>query len=52
MNADGQTHTVTGYPARPGYDLVTGLGTIHAPALVTALAHAAKGPVLAGEPVE
>ncbi len=32
-----KTITVTGYPARPGYDLVTGVGTIDAGRLVRAL---------------
>jgi subtilase family serine protease len=33
-----QLHTVTGYPAKKGYDLVTGLGTVNAQALVYELA--------------
>jgi subtilase family serine protease len=31
-------HTVTGYPSRPGYDLVTGVGTVNAASLVYELA--------------
>jgi subtilase family serine protease len=36
-NSDGKTYTVVGYSAGPGYDLVTGLGTLDAAALVRAL---------------
>jgi len=42
---DGRTtggHLVQGYMAHRGYDLVTGLGTIHAPRFVRALARAAR----------
>jgi hypothetical protein len=31
-------HTVTGYPARTGYDLVTGVGTVNAASFVYELA--------------
>jgi hypothetical protein len=31
-------HTVTGYPARAGYDLVTGVGTVNAASFVYELA--------------
>jgi len=34
------THTVVGYPALPGYDLVTGLGTVDAARFVPALVRA------------
>jgi subtilase family serine protease len=37
----GQTYTVTGFAARPGYDLVSGVGTIYAPLFVRELASAA-----------
>jgi hypothetical protein len=33
---------VTGFRARPGYDLASGLGTISAPAFVAQLAAAAR----------
>jgi subtilase family serine protease len=36
---DGRVQTVTGYPARPGYNLATGLGTVNAPYFVTELAN-------------
>jgi subtilase family serine protease len=36
----GTTVTVEGYPARPGYDLVTGVGTVDAARLVPELAQA------------
>jgi subtilase family serine protease len=36
-NSDGKTYTVVGYSAGPGYDLVTGLGTLDAAAFVRAL---------------
>jgi subtilase family serine protease len=35
----GKTYTVQGFRATPGYDLATGLGTVNAARLVTALAH-------------
>jgi subtilase family serine protease len=35
---NGTTYTVTGYPATPGYDLVTGVGTIDAARFVPELA--------------
>ena len=38
---DGHTYTVQGYSAGPGYDLVTGVGTVYAPDLVPELARAA-----------
>ena len=38
----GRRHAVTGFRARPGYDLASGLGTISAPAFVAQLAAAAK----------
>jgi subtilase family serine protease len=37
-NSDGNTFTVIGYPALPGYDLASGLGTIDASHFVRALA--------------
>jgi subtilase family serine protease len=37
-NSDGNTYTVVGYDAGPGYDLASGLGTIDAARLVRALA--------------
>jgi subtilase family serine protease len=37
-NSDGKTYTVIGYPALPGYDLASGLGTVDAPHFVRALA--------------
>ncbi|HYZ55506.1 MAG TPA: S53 family peptidase [Streptosporangiaceae bacterium] len=37
----GQTHTVTGFAARPGYNLASGVGTIYAPLFVRELASAA-----------
>ncbi|HEX4832621.1 MAG TPA: S53 family peptidase [Trebonia sp.] len=40
--ADGGTTTVPGYSAGRGYDLVSGVGTIYAPAFVPALAFAAR----------
>ncbi len=39
-NSDGNTYTVVGYPALPGYDLSSGLGTLDASKFVPALAHA------------
>jgi hypothetical protein len=41
QNSDGNTYTVVGYPALPGYDLASGLGTLDASKFVPALAHAA-----------
>jgi len=38
----GRRHTVTGFRARPGYDLASGVGTISAPAFVAQLVAAAK----------
>jgi len=38
-NSDGNTYTVTGYNATPGYDLASGLGTFDATRLVRALAY-------------
>jgi subtilase family serine protease len=38
---DGREQTVTGFPARPGYDLATGLGTVNAPYFVPELARLA-----------
>jgi len=40
QNSDGNTYTVVGYPALPGYDLASGLGTLDASKFVPALAHA------------
>jgi subtilase family serine protease len=40
-NSDGNTYTVVGYTAGPGYDLASGLGTINATKFVRALAAAA-----------
>jgi subtilase family serine protease len=40
-NTDGNTYTVVGFPALPGYDLASGLGTLDASKFVPALAHAA-----------
>lgn len=39
-NSDGNTYTVSGYTALPGYDLASGLGTVDAPRFVHALARA------------
>jgi subtilase family serine protease len=36
-NSDGNTYTVTGYNAGPGYDLASGLGTVDAARIVRAL---------------
>ena len=36
-NSDGNTCTVIGYNAGPGYDLASGIGTIDAPRFVRAL---------------
>jgi len=41
-NSDGTTHTVLGFPATPGYDLASGLGTVDGARLVVALAHHAR----------
>jgi subtilase family serine protease len=38
---DGREQTVTGFTARPGYDLATGLGTVNAPYFVPELARLA-----------
>ena len=38
---DGHEQTVTGFTARPGYDLATGLGTVNAPYFVPELARLA-----------
>jgi subtilase family serine protease len=38
QGAANKLYTVQGYPARKGYDLVTGMGTINAPSLVYELA--------------
>jgi subtilase family serine protease len=40
---DGQVHTVPGFSAGPGYDLVTGVGTVYAPDFVPELARLAGG---------
>jgi subtilase family serine protease len=37
----GKVHTVTGFSARPGYDLASGVGTVNAARFVPALAHLA-----------
>jgi subtilase family serine protease len=39
---DGTTSTVTGFSARPGYDLASGVGTVWAPLFVPELAYAAS----------
>lgn len=41
-NSDGNTYTVVGYPALPGYDLASGLGTLNAARFVPALAKQAQ----------
>jgi subtilase family serine protease len=41
-NSDGNTYTVEGYDAGPGYDLASGLGTFNAAVLVRALAERAR----------
>jgi subtilase family serine protease len=41
-NSDGNTYTVQGYAAGPGYDLASGLGTFNAAKLVRALAERAR----------
>ncbi len=38
---DGREQTVTGFTARPGYDVATGLGTVNAPYFVAELARLA-----------
>ena len=38
---NNQQDTVKGFPARPGYDLATGLGTVNAPYFVPELARLA-----------
>jgi hypothetical protein len=38
QGAANKLYTVQGYPARKGYDLVTGVGTINGPAFVYELA--------------
>jgi len=38
---DGRDQTVTGFTARPGYNLATGLGTVNAPYFVPELARLA-----------
>jgi subtilase family serine protease len=40
----GKTNTVTGFSARPGYDLASGVGTVWAPLFVPELAFAAGEP--------
>jgi subtilase family serine protease len=40
----GRLHTVTGFAARPGYDLASGVGTVNALAFVRELAQAAGQP--------
>ena len=42
FTANGKTYAVRGYRAGPGYDLVTGVGTIDAARLVPELAAAVK----------
>jgi subtilase family serine protease len=37
----GKVHTVTGFSARPGYDLASGVGTVNAALFVPELAHLA-----------
>ncbi|HEY1670446.1 MAG TPA: S53 family peptidase [Trebonia sp.] len=46
----GGLFTVRGYSARPGYDLVTGLGTVDAAQLVPGLAWASRSGRLPGAP--
>ena len=46
----GGLFTVRGYSARPGYDLVTGLGTVDAAKLVPGLAWASRSGRLPGAP--
>jgi subtilase family serine protease len=40
----GRQHQVTGFAARPGYDLASGVGTVNAPAFVAELAWLAHHP--------
>jgi hypothetical protein len=40
----GTTTTVTGFGARPGYDLASGVGTVWAPLFVPELASQASAP--------
>ncbi len=40
----GKKHTVRGFPARRGYDLASGVGTLYAPAFVPELARLAARP--------
>jgi len=42
-NSDGNTYTVIGYNAGPGYDLASGLGTLDAAQFVPALVRASDG---------
>lgn len=42
-NSDGNTYTVTGYNAGPGYDLASGLGTVDAAKIVRALVEDESG---------
>jgi subtilase family serine protease len=42
-NTDGNTYTVIGYTAGPGYDLASGLGTLDATKIVHALAEGEDG---------
>ncbi len=44
QNSDGNTYTVQGFPALPGYDLSSGVGTIDGAYFVPALAGRPKGP--------
>ena len=46
----GGLFTVRGYSARPGYDLVTGLGTVDAAKLVPGLAWVSRSGRLPGAP--
>jgi subtilase family serine protease len=41
----GKTFRVTGFSARPGYDLASGVGTVYAPLFVPELASEASAPV-------
>ncbi|HEV7209463.1 MAG TPA: S53 family peptidase [Mycobacteriales bacterium] len=43
VDAGGQRNPVPGYPARPGYDLATGLGSIDATRFVPAIIAARRG---------
>lgn len=42
FDQNGQTYTVQGYSAGPGYDLVTGVGTVYAPEFVPELARSSR----------